>query len=160
MDAVVIASPAPAHVDNLKLAARHGKHVLCEKPLGTSESEALQMIEIMESANLMLFTGFCYRFSPVSLQIKELIRHGAIGKVRSLRLIYLWSLDGKSVDGPGGVPIPNFRRETRMAEGGPMIDCGVHLIDLARWWLESDVIRCTGAGAWVEDYTAPDHVWA
>lgn len=159
MDAVVVASPAPFHIDNVRMAAAAGKHVLCEKPLATSEEEALGMIELMHSKGLMLFTGFCYRFSPVAIQIRDLVRRGAIGNVRSLRLMYLWNLDGKFHFTPDGIRVSNARRDERMLEGGPMVDCGVHQIDLARWWLGSEVVRHTGFGAWVEDYIAPDHVY-
>lgn len=40
-----------------------------------------------------------------------------------------------------------------------MVDCGVHMIDLARWWLGSEVVRHRVAAAWVEDYEAPDHLY-
>jgi predicted dehydrogenase len=46
-----------------------------------------------------------------------------------------------------------------MEEGGPLVDCGVHQIDLSRWWLGSEVIGWTPKGAWVGKYQAPDHVW-
>ncbi len=41
-----------------------------------------------------------------------------------------------------------------------MVDCGTHQIDLARFWLNSEIIHVEGHGAWVESYEAPDHVWA
>jgi predicted dehydrogenase len=47
-----------------------------------------------------------------------------------------------------------------MLEGGPMVDCGVHQINLARWWLDSEVVNVVGAGAWVGNYESPDHVYA
>jgi predicted dehydrogenase len=53
----------------------------------------------------------------------------------------------------------NQRRQGRMLEGGPMVDCGVHQIDLARFWLGSEVIRFAGHGAWVDEYEAPDHMY-
>ena len=40
-----------------------------------------------------------------------------------------------------------------------MVDCGVHQIDLARWWLGSEVVRWTAAGAWIDAFDAPDHVY-
>lgn len=46
-----------------------------------------------------------------------------------------------------------------MEEGGPLVDCGVHQIDLARFWTGSEVKRWSVAGAWVDEYEAPDHVW-
>ncbi|MDB5321451.1 MAG: oxidoreductase [Phycisphaerales bacterium] len=158
IDAVIVTSPAPAHLENVTMAARYGKPVLCEKPLAMNEAESLQMIEIMERANLPLYVGFTYRFSPVAMEIKRLVSEGAIGKARSLRLIYLWDCHGK-FDCRTGSTKPNPGRHGRMIEGGPMVDCGVHQIDLARWWLGSEVKRTVGTGAWVDEHEAPDHVY-
>ncbi|MGD0061142.1 MAG: Gfo/Idh/MocA family oxidoreductase [Verrucomicrobiia bacterium] len=159
LDAVVITSPAGAHLQNVCNAARHGKHVLCEKPLALTEVDAERMIEEMAHAERMLFTSFVYRFSPVALEIKRLINEGAIGRVASLRLVYNWDCHGKfEMDGSGHRVIQK-RREDRMLEGGPMVDCGVHQIDLARWWLGSEVVRQHAHAAWADEYRAPDHVW-
>jgi predicted dehydrogenase len=159
LDAVVITSPAGAHLQNVRDAARHGKHVLCEKPLALTEAEAQRMIEHMGRAQRMLFTSFVYRFSPVALEIKRLIQDGAIGRVASLRLVYNWDCHGKyEMDGAGNRVIQK-RREDRMREGGPMVDCGVHQIDLARWWLDSEVVRQHAHAAWADEYEAPDHIY-
>ncbi len=159
IDAVVVTSPAPCHQENVRDAARYGKHVLCEKPLAMTDAQAEEMIAIMEKAGLMLFTGFCYRFSPSALQIKELVAQGAIGDVRSLRLIYIWNNHGRYEWTGDGHRIESPRRVGRMLEGGPMVDCGVHQIDLARWWLQSEVVRYQATGAWVDEFEAPDHMY-
>lgn len=159
IDAVVITSPAPCHLQNVRDAARYGKHVLCEKPLAMTDRDAEEMIKVMDRAGLMLFTGFCYRFSPVSLKIKELVTDGAIGELRALRLIYVWNLHGRWEWNERGERFESPRRVGRMLEGGPMVDCGVHQIDLARWWTGAEIARQQAAGAWVEDYEAPDHMW-
>jgi predicted dehydrogenase len=160
IDAVVVTSPAPCHLDNVRMAARFGKPVLCEKPLAMNEAESVEMIRVMRDAGLPLYVGFTYRFSPVAMDIKRLVAEGAIGKVRSLRLIYLWDCHGK-YDCRTGSDRPNPARHGRMVEGGPMVDCGVHQIDLARWWLGAEVVRATGAGAWVDgdEHAAPDHTY-
>ena len=159
LDAVTITSPAPCHILNVLDAVRHGKHMLCEKPLGMDVDECEEMARLAGGAGLMLFTGFDYRFSPASLKIRELVRAGAIGSVRSLRLVYIWNLHGKyQRDGVGG-QILNERRVGRMLEGGPMVDCGVHQIDLARFWLDGEVCSWQAAGAWVDDFEAPDHMY-
>jgi len=159
LDAVVICSPAPLHLTHVLKAAESGKHVLCEKPLSESEADIEVMIAAMRAAKRMFFTGFCYRFSPSALEIHRLVREGAVGEVRSLRLTYLWNLHGKwTFDANNGM-IPSPLRVGRMLEGGPMVDCGVHQIDLARWWLGSDVQWQRGIGVWVEDFAAPDHVY-
>lgn len=159
LDAVTITSPAPAHVINACDAARHGAHILCEKPLAMTEKDGRRMIDVAAQAGVMLFTGFDYRFSPAAMRIKQLIAEQAIGEVRSLRLVYIWGLHGKYEPGPDGGRRLNARRVGRMEEGGPMVDCGVHQIDLARWWLGSDVRHAVACGAWVEDYAAPDHIY-
>lgn len=161
IDAVVICSPAPVHHDNVILAAKYGKPVLCEKPLAMSEAEAMQMILAMEAVNLPLYVGFTYRFAPPALDIHRLVKSGAIGKVKSLRLIYIWDCHGKYQE--RGNPNSGIydRRHLRMLEGGPLVDCGVHQIDLARWWTGQDIQTISGHGAWVEieNYEAPDHIY-
>jgi len=158
IDAVVITSPAPAHLANVLDAARHCKPVLCEKPLAMNEAEGNRMIDAMAAAGLPLYVGFPYRFAPPAMKIKQLIRENAIGRVRSLRLVYNWDAHGKYVDRDPARG-DNPRRHGRMIEGGPMVDCGVHQIDLARWWLGAEITQFHGVGAWVDDYDSPDHVY-
>jgi predicted dehydrogenase len=159
LDAVVVCSSAPAHPENVKAAARHDLHVLCEKPLALDDQEAEEMIAAMEAARKMLLVGFVYRFSPVAQQLKRWIEDGIIGEPKSLRLIYIWDLHGEYETSDGVTWIKSPRWVGRMEEGGPMIDCGVHMIDLARWWLGSEVESAAGVGAWVSDYAAPDHMY-
>ncbi len=159
IDAVAITSPAPCHLQNVRDAARHGKPVLCEKPLAMTDSEVEEMMSVMDAAGVPLYTGFTYRFGEEALRMKGLIDEGAIGDVRSLRLIYIWNCHGRYETDENGERIEQRRREGRMLEGGPLVDCGVHDIDLARWWLGSEIVRYNSAGAWVQDYEAPDHVY-
>ena len=159
IDAVVICTPAPFHLANVLQAAKYRKHVLCEKRLAMNEADIARMIKTMEEAGLMLFTGFTYRFSGSAKEIHRLVRSGAIGEVRALRLSYLWNLHGKWSWSEKGERIASPLRVGRMLEGGPMVDCGVHQIDLARWWLGSEVEWQRGIGVWVEDYQAPDHLY-
>jgi predicted dehydrogenase len=159
LDAVVVASPAWAHMENVLGAAARGLHVLCEKPIAMDDEDGEAMISAMEAAGKMFFIGYVYRFSPVAMQIKRWVEDGTVGKIRSLRLIYCWDLHGKYEQRPDGNWIESSRWKGRMDEGGPMVDCGVHQIDLARWWLGQEVVGTTTSGAWVADYEAPDHVY-
>lgn len=159
LDAVVICTPAPLHLQNVVQAARHGKHVLCEKPLAMTETDIQRMIDTMEDAGRMFFTGFTYRFSGSAQEVHRLVRSQAIGEIRALRLVYLWNLHGKWTWNERGERQASPLRVGRMLEGGPLVDCGVHQIDLARWWLGSEVEWQRGIGVWVEDYVAPDHIY-
>ncbi len=159
LDAIVVCTPAPVHHKNVMDAADAGLDVLCEKPLGTSETEMIEMDDVMTEAGCQLFTGFNYRFSQSALDIHRLVQEGAIGEVRLLRLIYNWHLHGKWQWTEDGKRVHTPLRKGRMEEGGPLVDCGVHQIDLARWWLGSPVEWQRGIGVWIDDYEAPDHVY-
>ena len=160
IDAVSICSPAPSHLANVREAVKYGKHILCEKPLAMNDADIQTMARITDEAGLMLVAGFCYRFSPVAQTIRDLIARGAIGEVRAMRLHYIWNLHGKDEYGEDGSRTESSYRVGRMLEGGPMVDCGVHQIDLARWWTGAEIVQYQGHGAWIDtDYEAPDHVW-
>ncbi|MEM6260775.1 MAG: Gfo/Idh/MocA family oxidoreductase [Planctomycetota bacterium] len=159
IEAVSICSPAPVHLQNVQGAAAQNLPVLCEKPLAMDADESQQIIDIMAEAGLPLYVGFCYRFAGVAQTIHRLVRENAIGKVRTLRLIYNWDCHGKYEQGPDGKWRIYQRRADRMLEGGPMVDCGVHQIDLAQWWLDSPVVRYQGHGSWADDFEAPDHIY-
>lgn len=159
IEAVTITSPAPCHLQNVLDAAAQHLPCLCEKPLAMDAAEAARMIAAADQAGIALHTAFCYRFSASALKIKELVDAKAIGEVRSLRLIYNWDCHGKFTTAPDGSRVIQKRRDGRMLEGGPMVDCGTHQIDLATFWLGSEVVHYCGHGAWADDYAAPDHVW-
>ncbi|WP_152363603.1 Gfo/Idh/MocA family protein [Microlunatus speluncae] len=159
LDALVITSPAPLHEEHITWAAGQGLPVLCEKPLTLDEAGSVRAIEAMEEAGRPLYVGFTYRFAPAALDIHRLIREGAIGEPRALRLIYLWDLHGAYADREQHTGV-NERREGRIAEGGPMIDCGVHQLDLARWWLGGEPVPTSVVGISVEGRTVPDHIVA
>lgn len=160
ISSVSVTSPAPCHVDNVTMAAAHGVDVLCEKPLAMNAAEGQRMVDAMHAAGRVQFVGFTYRFSAVSQTIKRLLRERAIGTPRLLRLIYNWDLHGRTHRSGEHAGQYNQRRHLRMVEGGPMVDCGVHQIDLARWWLGSEVVDWQARGAWIDDggFEAPDYV--
>jgi len=159
LDAVVICTPAPFHLANVLNAAKHGKHVLCEKPLAMNEADIQRMINTMTDAGLMLFTGFTYRFSGAAQEIHRLVRSGAIGEVRALRLVYLWNLHGNGAGTGKGNALP------ARCESG---ECW----KAVQWWivvcirsiwlaggLGSEVVWQRSIGVWAEDYLAPDHMY-
>jgi predicted dehydrogenase len=174
LDAVSVTSPAPFHYANVMAAAESGCHVLCEKPLAESESDGWKMVEAMKQAKKHLFVGFIYRFTEMAQTVRDVIRAGEIGQLRSIRLVYIWDCHGKYVRETTGSSAVvqastntdsqgrklNLRRDRFMREGGPMIDCGVHQIDLARWWADSEIKNFAAHGAIIDDdYNIPDHVY-
>ncbi len=159
LDAVLVSSPAPFHKDNVLAAADRKLQILCEKPLAMEDHQAEEMIRYCEKAGVMLCVGFVYRFSRVAQQLKSWVQEEVVGDIRSVRLVYDWDLHGEWEQDEKGKWIKAPRYTGRMDEGGPMVDCGVHQIDLARWWLGQEVVDYHAQAAWVGEYEAPDHVY-
>ncbi|MEM6550773.1 MAG: Gfo/Idh/MocA family oxidoreductase [Planctomycetota bacterium] len=159
LDAVVVTSPAPFHGANIAAAGRHGLPVLCEKPLTDDPTEAEQIVQACRTLQQPLYLAYCYRFSSVAQRIRELLQRGAVGEVKVMRLVYNWDVHGMYDGRDADAAVHNARWHGRMVEGGPMVDCGVHQIDLAQWWTQSPVVSVDGRGVWAVDYDAPSHVW-
>jgi D-xylose 1-dehydrogenase (NADP+, D-xylono-1,5-lactone-forming) len=160
LDALVVTSPAGVHAENVGWAARRGVPVLCEKPIAVDEATSVAMVEQMEAAGVPLWIAFTYRYSPVARRIHELVATGAVGEVRALRMVFLWDLHGAFQDRVARTGV-NQRRVGRMLEGGPLVDCGVHQIDLARWWLGSELQVDHATGVWfdeIDGVDAPEHL--
>ena len=103
------------------------KHVLVEKPAGRNPKELIPIIETAKRNNVFVKVGFNHRFHPALLKAKELVDSGEIGPLMFIRGRY----------GHGGRL--GYEKEWRSipekSGGGELIDQGVHLIDLSRWFL-------------------------
>lgn len=97
IDAVIIASSNKHHYPMAMTAIGHGLHVLCEKPLAMTYTEAFRMKEAAERAGVKTMVSFTYRFMPTARYLKELIEQGYIGKPYHLNLRYYtgYARDGK-----------------------------------------------------------------
>ena len=84
IDAVYVASPHQFHVDHVKLAAGHGKHVLVEKPMAPTLADGQEMIEAAAKANIKLLVGHSHSYDLPYLRAREMIRSGAYGRVRMI----------------------------------------------------------------------------
>jgi predicted dehydrogenase len=128
-DAVVVTSENKRHAELTEAAARAGCHVLCEKPLVTSEEEAARLMGAVEAAGVRLMTAFPCRFAPSWPRLKEQVREGAIGEIRAI-----------CATNRGRCPFGWFV-ETEKSGGGAMIDHVVHVADLIRDLLGADPLR-------------------
>ena len=104
-------------------ALNAGLHVLCEKPMATSAKEAQEMIDAAEKNNKLLMIGFVLRFDDETKIAKDFIDNDYLGDIYYSKAVYL-----RRHGAPGGW----FTDKSRSA-GGPVIDLGVHVIDLTRY---------------------------
>jgi predicted dehydrogenase len=120
------AGPNALHAEPTIAAARAGKHVLCEKPLGLTAGEAHEMWQEAERAGVHHLCGFNYRFVPAVRLARELLDAGELGGVVHFRARYLQSWGW---DADPGV----WRLSRNEAGSGALGDLGAHVVDLARY---------------------------
>ena len=82
---MVIATPNYTHRPIALAAARSGKHVMCEKPLGLSAGEVGEMYAAARDAGVVHMTAFTYRFAPSMRYLRHLLKSGALGTPRHFR---------------------------------------------------------------------------
>jgi predicted dehydrogenase len=127
IDAVLVATPHKWLAPISYAALKAGKHVFCEKPSGISSLEIKKNLVIAKKKNLIYMPGFNHRYHPAYMKAREIFEEGGIGKLNFIRARY----------GFGGRP--GYQKEWRfnkeIAGGGELLDQGMHMIDMARWFL-------------------------
>ncbi len=118
--------PNAVHAEPCIEAARNGKHVLCEKPLGLTAEESRHMWREAERAGVVHMCGFNYRFVPAVRLARELLEAGELGDVVHFRARYLQSWGWEADQGI-------WRFDPALAGTGAIGDLGTHIIDLARY---------------------------
>ncbi|QEH36708.1 putative oxidoreductase YdgJ [Aquisphaera giovannonii] len=122
VDAVVIATPNDTHRPIALAAARAGKHIMAEKPLGLNAGEVRQMYEAARDNGVVHMTAFTYRFAPSMRYLKHLLRSGALGTPRHFRSQRFLDLPETSW---------GWRQYKERAGAGDLFDMTIHRIDFA-----------------------------
>jgi predicted dehydrogenase len=124
-DFVDIATRPDSHLALTRLAAQHGRHVICQKPMAPSLEDSIAMCEVCEAAGVRLIIHENWRWQPWYREALRLIRSGAIGPLRHL------SFDWRTGDGNGPQPYaaqPYFREMRRLI----IFESLVHILDTFR----------------------------
>ncbi len=146
--AVYISSTNEKHHGQAMAAIAAGKHVLCEKPLGMTQAEAVEMVRAAEAAGVTFGTNHHLRCSGSHRAIRDLIADGRVGDVLSLRIHHAVHLPGN---------LQGWRINSAGAGGGVIPDIVVHDADVTRFLLNEDPISVvaqmasSGMGQGVED---------
>jgi D-xylose 1-dehydrogenase (NADP+, D-xylono-1,5-lactone-forming) len=127
VEAVYIPVPNHLHRHWAIRAARAGKHVLCEKPLGVSPQEVAEMRDVADDCGVLLMEAFMYRYNPQHRRVRELISAGSLGTVRLFQASFTVALDA---------PDDNIRMKSEPGAGA-LFDVGVYAINAARWMFDS-----------------------
>ncbi len=127
VDAVIVATLNGALAEIAAHAIRAGKHVIIEKPAGISVAEIDTLLAAAQTSGSLVRVGYNHRFHPALQKARELVDAGAVGPLMFIRARY----------GHGGRVgyDREWRADPKLSGGGELIDQGVHLIDLAGWFL-------------------------
>ena len=127
VDAVVVATTNDSLAPVTAAAVARGKHVLVEKPAARSAEELAPVVRAARQAGVVVKVGFNHRFHPSFTRARAIVDAGELGPLMYVRARY----------GHGGRVgyDREWRADPAVAGGGELLDQGVHLIDLARWFL-------------------------
>ncbi|SMQ86118.1 Predicted dehydrogenase [Devosia lucknowensis] len=128
IDAIYNPLPNHLHVPMTLAAARAGKHVLCEKPIALSAREAEQLRDIPDG--IIVLEAFMVRFHPQWARIREIIRSGELGDIRSINAVFTYH----------NVDPANVRNQSDIGGGGIM-DIGCYPITAGRYLFEGEPER-------------------
>lgn len=123
IDVVSVCTWNCAHAECTISALNAGKHVICEKPMAMNANEAIEMQAAAQKNNKLLMIGFVRRFGNDCAVVKDFADAGDFGDIYYAKTTYL-----RRAGSPGG-----WFGNKALSGGGPLIDLGVHVIDLARY---------------------------
>ena len=125
IDAVSVALPNALHAPVSIAAMKAGKHVLCEKPMAMNAAEAEEMAAVAKQTGRTFMMHFNYRFSNEARWLKAYVDEGKLGRIYYARTGYIRQR---------GIPkLGGWFTTKAMSGGGPLIDLGVHQLDMALW---------------------------
>lgn len=143
---VYIPLPNHLHHEWTIKSVKKGKHVLCEKPLGTSTGEVREMFEAAKDNDVKLMEAFMYRFHPQVLRVKELIDQGEIGEPKFFRGAFSFPLVDQDRE-------DDIRWKEEMG-GGSLLDLGTYSINTARYLFDDEPLRVFARSSYHPDHTA------
>lgn len=136
IDVVDICTPSYSHEELVIAALKSGKHVLCEKPLATTARGIRNIIKVRDEAEKQVMTAQHFRFQSQAIELKKAIDAGNLGEIYHSRIWFL-----RRCAYFGG----QHYWKKRYSGGGACIDIGVHILDLALWFMGNpDPITVTG----------------
>ena len=151
IDVIDINTPNDTHAQIAIAAAKAGKHVLCEKPLGLDVKECRQMLQAVKKAKVVHMICHNYRRIPAIAQARKMIKEGALGELRHYYARYAqgWLVDPKT---------PRlWRLQKQHAGSGAHGDINAHIIDLARYLVGEFDEVCGQMQTFIKKRPLPDN---
>lgn len=138
-DIVICATYPSSHLQILKDCVANGKHLLCEKPITANMAEAKEFVDIVKNSSVKVQIGYILRFNETYCKVADMIHEGAIGHPIHLRMAH-------------NHHVMNWKKYSALlADSTPVVDCGVHYVDVCRWFTGSEIKDVDGIAANIGD---------
>ena len=132
VNAIIIATPTPFHLELIEKALQHKKHIFCEKPLASNAQQAQEILDLLKNSDVTFLMGFQRRFDPSFFALYQQLNEGKIGELRHLLII---SRD------PEPAPLDLVK-----VSGGLVRDMMIHDLDMALWLLKEEIVEIQAIG--------------
>ncbi len=148
IDAIYVITPNALHKDQVIRTAKAGKHAICEKPMGISSSECVEMIKACRDADVRLLVGYRMHFEPNTVEVIRMRMEGELGTI-------------KFFQGQSGFRIGNpnqWRLNKELAGGGAMMDIGIYAVNGSRYMVGEEPIWVTAQETKTDPVKFPEGV--
>lgn len=142
VDIVIIATYTATHLPILKECIEHNKHALCEKPIATTLEGGEEFVRSVKNAKSKVLVAHILRHNNSYNKIGELINEGLIGELKVIRMVH--NHHAKDVN----------RFTNLLNDCSPVLDCGVHYIDVAQWFTNAKICEVSGVGTKIDKNAA------
>lgn len=134
-DIIICATYPKTHLEILKQCVKHGKYLLCEKPITANMEEAKEFVRIVSEADIKVQVGYILRYNETYRTVCGMIKDGLIGSPLIIRMsqnhhVMDWKKYG-----------------ALLSNASPIVDCGIHYIDVCRWFTGAEIVSTGGIAA-------------
>ena len=143
-DIIICATYPESHLDILKECIKYHKHLLCEKPITTNKEQAEEFVKIVNSSDIKVQIGYILRFNETYNKVARMIKEGAIGHPIIMRM----NQNHHVID---------WRKYGMLLKSAsPIVDCGVHYVDVCRWFTDSEIVDVKGISKRIDSEVPED----
>lgn len=140
-DIVICATYARSHLEILKMCIKYKKHLLCEKPITTDLKTAKEFVALAKSSDIKVQIGLILRFNETYKKVADLIHSDKIGSPLVVRMtqnhhVLKWD-----------------KYKALLTDTSPIVDCGVHYIDILKWYTNAKVVSVNGISQTLDEET-------
>ena len=131
-DIIICATYPATHLEILRQCIKYKKHLLCEKPITPTLKEAEEFVALVNGADIKVQIGYILRYNETYRRVAEMIQSGAVGKPMVIRMVQ-------------NHHVMDWKKYRALLENAsPIVDCGVHYIDICRWFTGAEVCDVNG----------------